>query len=87
MTQEKMRKVITASAVAGTLLLVFLLTYLVGQWITIGVFNNRIRKMEEDNARWEEVVAKNEKDAEYYESVFGKDHLAWLQGYIRPSEE
>ena len=87
MTQEKMRKVITASVAAGTLFLVVLLSWMVGQWIVIAVQNNRIKKGEEEKARWEEVVAKNEKDVAYYESVFGKDHLAWLQGYVRPSED
>ena len=87
MTQEKMRRIITASAVSATLLLVFLLSFLVYQWVQIAVYNNRIKKLERENARLEEQLQEGTKDAEYYESIFGKEWLAHQNGYVRPSEE
>ena len=50
MTQEKMRKVITACVSAATVLLVLLFSYLVYQWVTIGVLNKRIAEAEAEVA-------------------------------------
>ena len=87
MTQEKMRKIITASVAAATMLLVFLLTFLMYQWIQIAVNNKRIEDLEKDNQRLEQQLDENTKDAEYYESLRGKEWLAHQNGYVRPSEE
>ena len=68
MTQEKMRKVITACVSAATVLLVLLFSYLVYQWVTIGVLNKRIAEAEAGVAYWEEIVAKGEEDERYFGS-------------------
>ena len=57
MTQDKMRKIITACVSAATVLLVFLTCFLIYQWITIAVYNNRIEKLEKANA---EIAERNE---------------------------
>jgi cell division protein FtsB len=87
MTQDKMRRIITASAVAATLLLVFLLSFLIYQWVQIAVYNKRIENLEKETARLEQKLDENIKDAEYYESIFGKEWLAFQNGFVRPSEE
>ena len=84
MTQDKMRKLIVACAVAATLLLVLLLSVLVYQWIKIGVLNSRIEQIEQENARLEETIEQGKKDAEYYESIMGKEWLAFQNGFVRP---
>ena len=84
MTQEKLRKIIVACVVATTLLLVLLLGVLIYQWIRIGVLNSRIEQIEQENARLEETIAAGTKDAEYYESVMGKEWLAFQNGFVRP---
>ncbi|MBQ7368578.1 MAG: hypothetical protein IJW60_02585 [Clostridia bacterium] len=84
MTQEKLRKIIVACVVATTLLLVLLLGVLVYQWIKIGVLNSRIDQIEQENAKLEETIAAGTKDAEYYESVMGKEWLAFQNGFVRP---
>ncbi len=84
MTQEKLRKIIVACVVATTLLLVLLLGVLVYQWIKIGVLNSRIDQIERENARLEETIASGTKDAEYYESIMGKEWLAFQNGFVRP---
>lgn len=83
MTQDKMRRTITAIAVAGTTLLVVLLAYLVYQWITIAVLNNRIEKAEEDIAYYETLNEQSESDLEYYESDFYKQLAAFKLGLIK----
>ena len=83
MTQDKMRRTITAIAVAGTTLLVVLLAYLVYQWITIAVLNNRIEKAEENVADYETLNEQSESDLEYYESDFYKQLAAFKLGLIK----
>ena len=83
MTQDKMRRTITAIAVAGTTLLVVLLAYLVYQWITIAVLNNRIEKAEENVAYYETLNEQSESDLEYYESDFYKQLAAFKLGLIK----
>ena len=70
MTQDKMRKVITACVSAATVLLVALLSFLIYQWITIAVQNKRIDKLTAEITQLEESIAMDKKDLEYYQSVF-----------------
>ena len=84
MTQEKMRKLIVACAVAATLLLVLLLGVLIYQWIKIGVYNSRIKEIEQEIARLEEMNDQDKTTAEYYESIMGKEWLAFQNGFVRP---
>ena len=86
MTQEKMRKIITACVSAGTLHLVVLLSVLIYQWIKIGVLNNKLKKAEAEEARLTEIIEKGEMALEYYESVMGKEWLAFQNGFVRPSQ-
>ena len=74
MTQDKMRKVITACVSAATVLLVFLLCFLVYQWISIGVYNRKIDKVEAKIAALEAQLEQAESDFEYYQT---KEYLAW----------
>ena len=84
MTQDKMRRVITAAVSAVTVLLVFLVGFLVYQWITIGVLNDREAKVEEDKAYWEQKVANAESELDKAEAELESGYLYWeylnLQG-------
>ena len=59
MTQEKLRRVVTAAAVAGTLVVVCLLAVIGYQIIKVIVLNNRIKEVEKDIAAYEEEIEKN----------------------------
>ena len=83
MTQDKMRKMITAIVVAATMLLVILLSVLIYQWITIGVYNKRIAEAEEAIEYYTEQNAADENDLEYYESDFYKQLEAFKLGLIK----
>ena len=84
MTQDKMRRIITACVSAATVLFVLLLGYLTYQWVTISVQNKREAQLNAEIAALEEQIAKGEEDAEYYESVLGKEwlaiHFGWQAG-------
>ena len=68
MTQEKMRKVISACVSAATVLFVLLLSYLIYQWATISVLNKRIAAAEAEVAYWQEIVDKGIEDERYFGS-------------------
>ena len=87
MTQEKLRRVVTAAVVAGTTLFVILLSVLVYQWITIGVYNKRIDKIEEENKQLEEINSSDEKNLEYYNSTLGKFWLAMEKGFVKENNQ
>ncbi len=84
MTQEKMRRVITACVSAATVLLVFLLGYLIYQWISLGVQQKKIDKIEKEIATLEQQVKEAETDEEYYLGNFylqmELDKLQLIQG-------
>ena len=74
MTQEKMRKVITACVSAGTALLVLLFAFLIYQWIAMDVYDKRINKTKADIATLEQQINDQEKDLEFYKSEL---YLEW----------
>ena len=82
MTQEKLRRVVTAAVVAGTTLFVILLSVLVYQIITISVYNKRIAKVQEEIADLNTSVEQMEKDLNYYSSELGKCWLAMEEGFV-----
>lgn len=77
MTQDKMRRVITACVAAATVLLTCLSAFIAYQWITIAVLNNREKALKADIQKYEQSIAKGEEDLEYYESEFYKEHAYW----------
>lgn len=86
MTQDKMRKMITAIVVAATLFLVILLSVLIYQWITIAVKNNRIEKVKEEIAYYQQQNELNKDDLAYYESDFYKQLAAFKLGLLEGQE-
>ena len=82
MTPEKLRRVVTAAVVAGTILLVTLLSYLVYQFVTIGVLNKRLDNVTQDIADLQTENAQLQELEEYYGSDIGKLWLAMEKGFI-----
>ena len=87
MTQEKMRKVIAACVSAATVLFVLLLSYLIYQWVTLAVLERREQQLQEEIQKLEQTIEQGEEDAEFYESVMGKDWLAIHYGWQSSGEE
>ncbi len=85
MTQDKMRKLITACAVAATALLVFLLSVLVYQWITMGVQARREKQLKEEIAAYEEMLETAENDLEYYQSETYRSYKA-IELYLQENK-
>ena len=77
MTQEKMRRVITACAAAATVLLSCLSIFIAYQWITLAVLNHREKTLQAEIAKYEKILEQDKKDKEYYESDLYKDYAYW----------
>ena len=87
MTQEKMRKVIAACVSAATVLFVFLLSYLIYQWVTLAVLDKREKELQAQIQKLQQTIDKGTEEAENYESVLGKNWLAIHQGWQAGDEE
>ncbi len=66
MTQEKLRRTVTAAVVAATITVFCLLVFIAYQVITMIVQKNRIKELEKDVSRYEQIIDQNERDLEYY---------------------
>ncbi len=74
MTQDKLRRIITACVSAATVLLVLLLGYLIYQWVTMAVLDKKIDKVNKEITQLEQQLDENNKDKDYYLSDF---YLNW----------
>lgn len=83
MTQDKMRRIITACVSAATVLIVFLFGFLCYQWITKAVLDNREEKLKNEIAALEERNDELEDYAAYLETDMGKDWLAFQMGFVK----
>ena len=83
MTQEKMRRTVTAAVVAATTLVVVLLAVIVYQVIAITVKNKRIKKLEEDIKYYQQIIDGGKLDLEYYESLEGLENAARRDGWTK----
>lgn len=70
MTQDKMRRIITACTAAATALLVFLMSFLIYQWIYMAVLDNKIERAQADVTYWTEQLEKAEDELEYTKSKY-----------------
>lgn len=77
MTQDKMRRVITACVAAATVLLTCLSAFIAYQWITIAVLNGKEKKLQNDIEKYEAILEQDKKDQEYYESDLYKQYAYW----------
>jgi cell division protein FtsB len=82
MTKAKMTLIITASVAAAMLLFVFLSCFLIYQWITIAVYNNRIEKAQENIAAYEQKIEESSNELEYKSSDLFKQIEAFKLGLI-----
>ncbi len=65
MTQEKTRRIVTACVSAATVLLVFLLGFLVYQWISMGITKDKIKDTKAEIARLEQQLSEAKDDEAY----------------------
>ncbi len=79
MTQEKVRKIITACVSAATVLLVLLFGFLIYQWITIAVKDNKIEKLQAEIQSIQEQIVQAEEEEDSYDLAYLKYQLIKLE--------
>ncbi len=87
MTQEKLKRVIVACTVAGTLLLTILFAVIVGQIIAICVKNNRLETLEQEINQLQQQKEEDADLADHLESEIGQFWLAFEKGFVQSKGE
>ena len=82
MTQEKLKRVIVACSVAGTLLLTILFAVIVGQIIAIHVKNKRLEALDKEISQLEQQAEEGGELADHLESDIGQFWLALQKGFV-----
>lgn len=86
MTKEKLKRIVAASAVAGTLVVAILLAVILYQIVRICVLNGREKRLNEEIARQEEILAQNNLDLEYWETDWAKEQEAYKYYFVKPGD-
>ncbi len=87
MTQEKLKRVVTAAAVAGTLVIVCLLAVIIYQLIHMAVLNNRIKKTEDEIKYYQEQIDGNENLLDHYLSEYYLEQAAREHHFVKPGDK
>ena len=87
LTDEKVRKVAVGAPVAGVLLVLFLIVILIVQFVQIGVANVQSRRLDEEIAKYEQMIEEGEGDLDFYQSGLGLYYLALGRGWQTPSNK
>lgn len=77
----KTKKIAIGTTAAGVLLMVFLVIFLVLQFVQIGVKNADKRRLENEVKRYEQLNDDLEKDLDFFETEEGLRMLAVMNGY------
>lgn len=87
MTQEKMRRTVSAAVVAATVTLFCLLVFITYQTITLIVQKNKMKRLEKEISKYEQVIESEEKDLEYYLSQEGLENAVRKYGGTKVQSE
>ncbi len=86
MSEGKLKKLVTAVVVAGTILIVFLLGVVLYQFISMGVKQSKIDSMNAQISEYEQLIAKLDEDLDAYSREQVLEQLAREYGYIYPDD-
>jgi len=86
MTQEKLKRVVTAATVAGTLIVVCLLAVIMYQVVHIAVLNRRIKDTQQEIERYTTQKEQSENDLNYYLSDLYLEDAARKEHFIKPGD-
>lgn len=70
-SEEKKRRIAVGATVGGVLLIVFLLTILIIQFVQIGVGNARKNRLDREIQEYERLIQEGEENLEWYKSGNG----------------
>ena len=87
MTQEKLRRTVTAAVIAATLTVFCLLVFIAYQVVTLIVQKNRIKELKKDISEYEQVIEEDERDLEYYLTQEYLENAARRYGGTKVQEE
>ncbi len=80
-SEDKARKIAVGATVGGVLLIIFLIVILIIQFVQIGVRNSQRAQLEDEIARYEEMINHDQNDLTYYRTQEGLYYLARKEGW------
>ena len=83
MTEEKTRRMVTGIVVGATALILTLLAVLISHIVTLCVQNNRMKELQAERARLEQLIDVETESAQYYASKEGLEYLAFQHGFVK----
>ena len=79
--ETKTKKVAIGATVAGVLLMVFLVVFMVIQFAQIGVKRGEKKRLQSEVDRYERMNSETEKDLDFFQTEEGLRMLAVMNGY------
>ena len=79
--ETKAKKIAISATVAGVLLIVFLVIFLVIQFAQIGVKRAEQKRLQSEVGRYEQMNSETEKDLDFFQTEEGLRMLAVMNGY------
>lgn len=86
MSEGKLKKLVTAVVIAGTILVVFLLGVILYQFVSMGVKQGKIDSMNAQISEYEQLIAQLDEDLDAYTREEILEKLAREYGYIYPDD-
>ena len=79
--ETKAKKIAISATVAGVLLMVFLVIFMVIQFAQIGVKRGEKKRLQSEVDRYERMNSETEKDLDFFQTEEGLRMLAVMNGY------
>lgn len=80
-SEEKARRIAVGATVGGVLIVFFLIVVLIIQFVQIGVRSSEKADLESEIALYEELIASDSYNLEYYKTQEGLRYLARKEGW------
>lgn len=86
MQEEKLKRIVVGSTVAGVLLILCLVVFLIIQFVMMGQKSAQLQWELQEKARLDDEIAQKNGDLDYYSSYQGRLRLAYQYGYTFPED-
>lgn len=84
MPEEKAKRIAVGAIVAGVLIVLFLLSVIIVQFVQISAANRENDRIQKEIDRYQELIEEGEKNLEHYESELWMYQQAVSQGWSTP---
>ncbi len=80
-SEDKAKRIAVGATVGGLLIVLFLVIVLIVQFVQIGVRQSESARLDDEIARYEEMIESDQTDLDYYQTQTGLYYLARKEGW------